>query len=137
MNTIATREYYAHKDEYDKLYYAYPVKDKPELTSLRRRTSHAGNQVGAKQVQRIGEVARGVKAIMENPELKQAFHRDWMDYYHRRRVSHRDPNIYKHYQKTYSTRTLRDYVRTMFYVTNHGNTGALKIPVPYSTAETA
>lgn len=116
MSTIATREYYAHKNEYDLLYYAYPVKDKPELTSLRRRTSHAGNQASAKQVQRIGEVSRAIKAILDNPHQREAYRQEWLDYHHRRTVSHRDPSIYKHNGKIYSTRTLRDYIRTMLFV---------------------
>lgn len=130
MNIIATREYYAHKVEYDKQYYAYPVKDKPEFVSLRRRTIHAGNQTEAKQVKRIGEVSRAVKRVMDDESMREAFRRDWLDYYHRRKVSHRDPNIYKHEGRTYSVRTLREYVRAMFYVVNRGNAGELKVPEP-------
>ena len=133
MSKIATREYYAHKNEYDQNFYAYPVEGHPELTSLRRRTTHAGNQPGAKQVNRIGEISRAVKNVMDNSQLRMAFHAEWIDYCRRRKVSHRDPYIYKYYQKTYSTRTLRDYVRTMFYVSNHDNQGPLKIPTPTIT----
>lgn len=133
MSKIATREYYAHKNEYDQNFYAYPVAGHPELTSLRRRTTHAGNQPGAKQVNRIGEISRAVKAVMDNPQLRMAFQAEWIDYCRRRKVSHRDPYIYKYEQKTYSIRTLRDYVRTMFYVENHGNSGPLKIPRPQAS----
>lgn len=130
MNKIATREYFAHKSEYDQIYYAYPVEGHPELTSLRRRTTHAGNQPGAKQVNRIGEVSRAVKQVMEDPQLRIRFHREWVDYRHKRQVSHRSPDILQNYDKTYSTRTLRDYVRAMFYVANRGNTGELRWPQP-------
>lgn len=130
MSKIATCEYYAHKNEYDQNYYAYPVEGHPELISLRRRTTHAGNQKGAPQVDRIGEISRAVKAVMDDPELCMAFRTDWMDYCRRRKVSHRDPYIYSAYPKTYSTRTLRDYIRTMFYIENHDNHGPLKTPIP-------
>lgn len=132
MNTIATREYFAHKADYDQLYYAYPVKNHPELTSLRRRTTHAGNQKGAKQVDRLGEISRAVKTVMDTPELHTAFYRDWQDYRRRRTVSHRNPDVYSIYGRTYSTQTLRDYVRAMFYIENRENSGPLLTPTPLS-----
>lgn len=93
---IPTREYMAHKAEYDARYYASHISGDPANVILRVRTRHAGNQPGSRQCDYLAFINRKAAAIVhKHGELYDHYLYEWWDYQRKQRRRRKDPNTYE------------------------------------------
>lgn len=93
---IPTREYMAHKAEYDATYYASHIKGDPAHVILRTRTTHAGNQPGSRQCDYLAFINQNAaKIVHEKGLLYYQYYREWYNYQRKQRRLRKNPDTYE------------------------------------------